>query len=46
MYYTNTGRSLVFASEIKSVIADPSVQREIDLTTVDRFFTYYYAPVT
>ena len=44
MYYTNTGRSLVFASEIKSVIADPSVQREIDLTTVDRFLTYYYAP--
>ena len=31
MYYTNTGRSLVFASEIKSVIADPSVRREIDL---------------
>jgi asparagine synthase (glutamine-hydrolysing) len=44
LYYTNTGRSFVFGSEIKSIIADPSVQRRVDLGAIDRFFTYYYAP--
>jgi asparagine synthase (glutamine-hydrolysing) len=44
LYYTDTGRSLVFGSEIKSIIADPSIQRRIDLGAIDRFLTYHYTP--
>lgn len=44
IYYTNTGKSLVFASEIKSIIADQSVSRCINHRAIDRFLTYYYLP--
>lgn len=44
LYYADTGRALVFASEIKSILADPSVKRRLDLVAIDRFFTYYYVP--
>lgn len=44
LYYSNTGRALVFASEIKSVISDPSVARRINPRAIDRFITYYYLP--
>jgi asparagine synthase (glutamine-hydrolysing) len=44
LYYCNTGRALVFASEIKSVISDPSVRRLINPRALDRFITYYYLP--
>jgi asparagine synthase (glutamine-hydrolysing) len=44
LYYMDTGRALLFASEIKSILADPSVQRRVDLQAVDRFLTYYYIP--
>lgn len=44
LYYVNTGRGLVFGSEIKSLLADPSVKRRINLRAVDRFLTYLYLP--
>lgn len=44
MYYVDTGKALVFGSEIKSILVDPSVRREIDLSAIDRFLTYYYVP--
>jgi asparagine synthase (glutamine-hydrolysing) len=44
LYYTNTGRALVFASEIKSILADPSVEKRINPRAIDRFLTYYYLP--
>jgi len=44
LYYVDTGKSLVFASEIKSILVDPTVPRELDLAIVDRFLTYYYVP--
>jgi asparagine synthase (glutamine-hydrolysing) len=44
LYYTNTGSALLFASEIKSLLADPSVPRRVNLRAVDRFLTYYYLP--
>lgn len=40
----STGSSLVFGSEMKSILADPSVPRNLDLAAVDRFLTYYYVP--
>ncbi|MDT3680722.1 MAG: asparagine synthase (glutamine-hydrolyzing) [Burkholderiaceae bacterium] len=44
LYYADTGRAIVFGSEIKSIIQDPSVRRHVDLGAVDRFLTYYYCP--
>ena len=44
LYYTNTGRALVFGSEIKSLLCDPDVERRINLRAIDRFLTYYYGP--
>ena len=35
---------LLFGSEIKSLLVDPSVPREINLRAIDRFLTYYYLP--
>jgi asparagine synthase (glutamine-hydrolysing) len=44
LYYADTGKSLVFASELKALLADPAVARRIDPGAVDRFLTYYYLP--
>jgi asparagine synthase (glutamine-hydrolysing) len=44
LYYTNTGRALLFASEIKSLLVDPSVARHINPRAIDRFLTYGYLP--
>jgi asparagine synthase (glutamine-hydrolysing) len=44
LYYANTGRSLVFASEVKAVLTDPSIRRQVDPAAIDRFLTYYYLP--
>ena len=44
LYYVNTGAALVFGSEIKSLLIDPSVERKINPRAIDRFLTYYYLP--
>lgn len=44
LYYVNTGKALLFGSEIKSLLADPTVPREVNLRAIDRFLTYYYLP--
>jgi asparagine synthase (glutamine-hydrolysing) len=44
LYFVNTGRALLFASEIKALLKDPSVRRELNPVAVDRFLTYYYVP--
>jgi asparagine synthase (glutamine-hydrolysing) len=44
LYYIDTGRALVFASELKAILADPCVERRIDFAAIDRFLTYYYVP--
>ncbi len=42
-YYHKNGR-LVFASELKAIMADPSFQREIDLPALNFYLTYGYVP--
>lgn len=43
--YYYVGKSFVsFASEIKSILTDPAVERNIDPAIVDRFLTYLYVP--
>ncbi|MBI3853208.1 MAG: asparagine synthase (glutamine-hydrolyzing) [Verrucomicrobia bacterium] len=44
LYYLNTGKALLFASEIKSLLVDPTARREVNPRAIDRFLTYYYLP--
>ena len=45
LYYTITpGGTLVFGSEIKSLLEHPDVQREISLEAVDAYLTLGYVP--
>ncbi|NIM92797.1 MAG: asparagine synthase (glutamine-hydrolyzing) [Anaerolineales bacterium] len=44
LYYWNSGGQLVFGSELKAVIANPDVPREIDLIALDQFLTFEYIP--
>lgn len=44
LYYVETATSLLFASEIKSLLADPAVERRFEARALDRFLTYYYLP--
>jgi asparagine synthase (glutamine-hydrolysing) len=44
LYYWIGQKRLIFGSELKSVIAHPSVPREIDLLALDQFLTLEYIP--
>jgi asparagine synthase (glutamine-hydrolysing) len=44
IYYCLTDKSLLFASEIKAILADPSIEREIAPEMIDRFLTFQYVP--
>lgn len=42
LYYTVTPQSLIFGSEIKAILADPSVRAEVEPAMIDRFLTFDY----
>ncbi|HEU4597997.1 MAG TPA: asparagine synthase (glutamine-hydrolyzing) [Pyrinomonadaceae bacterium] len=45
LYYTVTARgTLVFGSELKSLLVHPEVEREIDPSALDAYLTYGYIP--
>lgn len=44
LYYWQDGRSLVFGSEIKAILADPEVEAAIAPEVIDRFLTFLYLP--
>jgi len=44
LYYWQDRRCLVFGSEIKSLLADPEVERELDPAMIDRLLTFFYLP--
>lgn len=44
LYYWTSGTSIVFASEIKAILADPAVRPDIYPEMVDRFLTFFYLP--
>jgi asparagine synthase (glutamine-hydrolysing) len=44
LYYFDDGRALWFASELKAILADPSVRREVNVTAIRRFLAFNYLP--
>jgi asparagine synthase (glutamine-hydrolysing) len=44
LYYAANSKSVTFGSEIKAVLADPDVDREVAPTIIDRFLSFYYTP--
>jgi asparagine synthase (glutamine-hydrolysing) len=45
LYYAHLpGRSLTFGSELKSVLSDPEVPKEVDLEALDRYLSLLYVP--
>jgi len=44
LYYCLTDDSVVFASEIKAILADSDINREIVPELIDRFLTFFYLP--
>jgi asparagine synthase (glutamine-hydrolysing) len=44
LYYCQRGNTLVFASEIKAILADPTIHPEVDPGMIDRFLSFYFLP--
>ena len=44
LYYTQANNRLVFASEIKAILEDPSIQRDVDETALSHYFTFIATP--
>jgi asparagine synthase (glutamine-hydrolysing) len=44
LYYYLDSKQLLFGSELKAILQDASVPRNINLPIIDRFLTYYYVP--
>ena len=41
LFFSTSGDRFVFASEIKAILSDPRVSREIDLKALDQIFTFW-----
>ncbi len=44
LYYYLTKDTLTFGSEIKAILADPTVPRDIDLSGINLLMSYYFIP--
>ena len=44
LYYYSERDRLIWASEIKALLVDPSIPRHVDLTALDLFLTFRYVP--
>lgn len=44
LFYHDDGKRIVFASELKSLMLDPSVPREVDPRSIADFLTFQYVP--
>jgi asparagine synthase (glutamine-hydrolysing) len=44
LFYCFHGPDIIFASELKALLRHPSVSRQIDPESVDKYFTYGYVP--
>src|SRR5216683_2053016 len=44
LVYAWDGHRLLFASEIKAILEDPSVRRDLDLDALGEYLTFHYVP--
>jgi asparagine synthase (glutamine-hydrolysing) len=44
LYYWQSDQTIVFGSEIKSLLVDPAVEQELDPRIIDRFLSFYFVP--
>jgi asparagine synthase (glutamine-hydrolysing) len=44
LYYAQTRNSVIFASEIKAILADPEMSAEVSPPMIDRFLSFDYLP--
>lgn len=44
LYYYHQGKKLVFASEIKAILQDPQIEREIDLQSLVQYLGFEFVP--
>lgn len=44
LYYIDNGFSVIFGSEIKPILINPEVKREINISSLYDFITYTYVP--
>lgn len=44
LYYTDVNGILIFASEIKSILLHPLVERDVDLNSLYHYFTFLISP--
>lgn len=44
VYYTQSNNRLLFGSEIKAILEDPSIRREVDETALSHYFTFIATP--
>lgn len=44
LYYYVDSKCIVFGSELKAILADPTIPREVASELIDRFLSYYYMP--
>src|SRR5713101_171051 len=44
LVYAWDGRRLLFASEIKAILEDPAIARDLDVEALGQYLTYHYVP--
>lgn len=44
LYYTETNSSFIFASELKALMKNPLVDREVNIESINQFLTFDYVP--
>ena len=44
LYWSEANGRLTFASELKALLVDPALSRELDLTAIDQFLTFRFVP--
>jgi asparagine synthase (glutamine-hydrolysing) len=44
LFYRHTDRALAFASELKGLMADPTLHREMEPSAIDHYLAYGYVP--
>jgi asparagine synthase (glutamine-hydrolysing) len=44
LYYWQSEKCVIFGSELKAILVDPEVRREVAPEMIDRFLTFYFVP--